>query len=295
MISSVEEYLKSLKEHLTGSDPALIQDALSDAEEYLRNALSQSPGSESDTLNSIINKFGSPEEVAAGYLAMGKSPLPAPAVAAAARNRSALSRFFGVFRDMKAWGALIYMLLAMFTGIVYFTWVVTGVSLSAGLIVLIVGLPILALFLLSVRLESFLEGRIVETLLGTRMPRRPRFFGQNKGLWQKIKSLFAERTTWTGIVYGIMQLPLGITYFTVVVILIALSLSAILWPFSGLILHTPAYFIVGDTRFQAANPVIPFLSIPVGIVLLALTMHLSKAVGRFHGAWAKVMLVSKND
>ena len=295
MISSVEEYLKSLKEHLAGSDPALIQDALSDAEEYLRTALSQSAGSEADILHTVINKFGTPEEVAAGYLSMGKTPLPAPAAAITAPERAALYRFFGVFRDRKAWGALIYMLLALFTGILYFTWVITGVSLSAGLLVLIVGLPILALFLLSVRLESFLEGRLVETLLGTRMPRRPRFFGQNQGLWQKIKSLFAERTTWTGIVYGIAQLPLGIAYFVMVVTLLALAFSAVVWPFSEFALHTPAYFIIGDTRFQAVNPVVPFLSIPVGVLLMTLTMHLAKAVGRFQGNWAKVMLVSKND
>ncbi len=295
MISSVEEYLKSLKEHLAGSDPALIQDALSDAEEYLRTSLSQSAGPEAETLTAIIKKFGSPEEVADGYRAMGKTPLPAPSVAVAAPKRPAVYRFFGVFADLKAWGALLYMLLALFTGIFYFTWVVTGVSLSAGLLVLIVGLPILSLFLLSVRFESFLEGRLVEILLGTRMPRRPRFFGRTKGFWQKIKNLFAERTTWTGMIYGLAQLPLGITYFTVVVTLAAVSVYFMIWPFSEFFIHTPAYFIIGDTRFQAANPVIPFLTIPAGILLLTLTMHLSKAVGRFQGAWAKLMLVSNKD
>lgn len=294
MISSVEEYLKSLKEHLAGSDPALIQDALSDAEEYLRNALSQSAGTEADTLTAIINKFGTPEEVAEGYLAMGKPPLPAP-VPAVTPGRSALSRFFGVFRDFKAWGALIYMLLSLATGIVYFTWVITGISLSAGLLVLVVGFPILSLFLLSVRLESFLEGRIVETLLGTRMPRRPRFFGSDKGFWQKIKSLFAERTTWTGMIYGIAQLPLGIAYFITIVILFTVSLSLIIWPFAGLFFDNPAYVIIGNSRFQAVNPAVPFLTVPLGILLATLTLHLSKAIGRFQGSWAKLMLVSKGE
>ena len=40
MINSVEQYLAELKQELAGSDRATTQDALSDAEEYLRTALS---------------------------------------------------------------------------------------------------------------------------------------------------------------------------------------------------------------------------------------------------------------
>ena len=39
MLKNVDEYLLELKKELKGSDSALIQDALSDAEEYLRTAL----------------------------------------------------------------------------------------------------------------------------------------------------------------------------------------------------------------------------------------------------------------
>lgn len=39
MIKSVEGYLRALKAELKGSDVATVQDALADAEEYLRNAL----------------------------------------------------------------------------------------------------------------------------------------------------------------------------------------------------------------------------------------------------------------
>jgi hypothetical protein len=43
--------------------------------------------------------------------------------------------------------------------------------------------------------------------------------------------------------------------------------------------------------YQAARWAIP-LFVLGGIVLLTLTMHLAKLVGRFHGRWAKTMLVS---
>jgi len=72
-----------------------------------------------------------------------------------------LSRFFGVFADPRAWGALLYLFLSLGIGIVYFTWVVLGVSLSLGLLVLIIGIPFAGLFLLSIRGIAFIEGRLV--------------------------------------------------------------------------------------------------------------------------------------
>ncbi len=62
MINNIEEYLEQLRKELAGCDPATVHDALSDSEEYLRMAL----GADTD-LQSIIEKYGTPEEVAAGY------------------------------------------------------------------------------------------------------------------------------------------------------------------------------------------------------------------------------------
>ena len=65
---SIDEYLKQLRAALAGEDPALIQDALYDAEEYLRAELAAHPDkSESDMLELIASTYGAPEEVAAAY------------------------------------------------------------------------------------------------------------------------------------------------------------------------------------------------------------------------------------
>jgi hypothetical protein len=298
MINSVDEYMTLLKKELEGSDAALIQDALSDAEEYLRTALVQTGDgpkiSEADVMPSIIEKFGSPQEVATGYKQM-ETRAPAGLVRVSAQpQRPALVRFFGVFGDPRAWGSLLYMLLSLATGIVYFTWVITGLSVSAGLIILIVGLPLLTLFLLSVRAIAFVEGRLAEALLGVRMPRRPMFFNRSGGLWQKIKSLFAERITWTAMAYDILQLPLGIFYFTVAVTLLALAFYGIALPVTQLAFNMPAYVIIGDTRYQAVAWAIPFFVVG-GALLLTVTMHLVRLLGRAQGSWVKMMLVSNNS
>ena len=72
MINSIEQYLSELKQELAGSDRATVQDALSDAEEYLRTALANAakddaPINEADALAQIIEKYGTPKEIAAAY------------------------------------------------------------------------------------------------------------------------------------------------------------------------------------------------------------------------------------
>jgi hypothetical protein len=67
---TVEQYLDALREALGRADPAVVQDALYDAEEHLRAELAQHPGDlEGDVLGRIVMSYGAPEEVAEAYLA----------------------------------------------------------------------------------------------------------------------------------------------------------------------------------------------------------------------------------
>src|SRR5437763_14729297 len=125
---SIDEYLKQLRQALAGQDPALIQDALYDAEEYLRAEVAAHPDkSESDVLELIASTYGAPGEVAAAYRdteAKVKAALKTPAPRATGEG-SGLARFFAVYQDPRAYTSLFYMLLTLATGIVYFTLVVT--------------------------------------------------------------------------------------------------------------------------------------------------------------------------
>lgn len=299
MVKSVDEYLALLRKELDGSDAAVIQDALADAEEHLRTALAQAISGNPNTpqaeaFPAIAERYGSPPEIAAAYRQM-EARVPAGfGRSAHVGHQSIFSRFFGVFSDPRAWGALLYLLLSLGTGIVYFTWAVFGVSLSLGLLILIIGLPLAVLFLLSIRGIAFIEGRLVEALLGVRMPRRRMFFDDTTGFWNRIKNLFTQRITWTALAYCILQLALGIVYFTVFVTLIGLSVYLIAMPITVLVLDMPAYVILGDTEYLATDWSIPIFFL-LGVLLLPATMHLVKLVGKGHGAFAKFMLVSKKD
>ncbi|MDD5760401.1 MAG: sensor domain-containing protein, partial [Desulfobulbaceae bacterium] len=167
MINSITDYLKELKENLAGCDPAMIQDALSDAEEYLRSELEyaqkNSPQADpNQLLPGIIEKYGAPAEIAASYKDTESRLLSTAIPHPRTSNDGMLSRFFNIYSDPRAWSGLLYGILSVVTGTIYFSWVVTGISLSVGMLILIIGLQITWLFLLSVKGISFVEGRVIE-------------------------------------------------------------------------------------------------------------------------------------
>jgi hypothetical protein len=200
------------------------------------------------------------------------------------------SRFFGIMAESRAWGELLYLLLLLPLGIIYFSWAVTGLSLSLGLFVLVIGLPFTWLFLLSVRGMALLEGRVVEALTGIRMPRRPLFPNRNLNFLGRLKSIVMDKYTWFSLIYLIICLPLGTFYFSLLITLIAVSLYLIEIPVLQFVFHFPLFFNYGMGLNYMPVWLVP-VAVIVGILLLFGIMHLSKTLGQLQGRLAKVLLV----
>lgn len=289
--TTIPEYLDQLRLALKGADPAMIQDALYDAEEYLRSELAEQAGkSEAEVIASVAGSYGAPEEVAEIYRETEVTVSRALRPPAPPKRKSALGRFFGVAADPRTYGALFYMLLSLATGIFYFTWVTTGVSLSIGLSILIIGIPLLLLFLMSVRLLSLVEGRIVEVLLGERMPRRPLYTQRDKPWATRLKELFTSGSTWTSMLYMLLMQPLGTLYFGLAVTLLTTAVMLAAAPLSVMI---PGVFDVTIAHWTISTMgmwLLPLVSV-AGILLLFATLHLARGIGKFHGWLAKQLLV----
>lgn len=294
MTKSIEEYLDQLKAEMKDSDAATVQDALSDAEEHLRNALAalkqeQPQTSEEDALNQIIGQYGDPSETAFAYAEVERRTIPQlgrenPKI------ESGFLSFFSVYADARAWGALLYMLIAFVTGIFYFTWAVTGLSVSISFAIFIFGLPFALLFFLSVRGLALLEGRLVEGLLGVRMPRRPLFTQQNLKWLDRLKELAMDKHTWFSILYMFIQFVLGVIYFVLFVTVLSVSLSFIAIPVLQEGWGMGAVYNNGIRYF------FPTWSYPLlvagGILLWTIFMNLARGIGQLHGQMAKSMLVT---
>ena len=295
---SIDQYLRQLRNALAGQDSALIQDALYDAEEYLRAEVAAHPDkSEADVLELIASTYGAPEEVAAAYRdneAKVKAALKTPAPVAAS-GASDVRRFFGVFMDVRAYTSLFYMLLTLATGIVYFTFVVTGLSLAAGFAILIIGIPFFLTFIGIARVIALGEGRLLEAMTGERMPRRPVHQGNTPGFWARVSQMLKDRRTWTTLAYLILMLPLGIAYFVMAVVGLSVSLAFI---FAPLVATAGRFEWFGIPPDVHTNPAwlgslcaLPFMVL-TGVLLLTVLMHLARGIGRLHAMYAKALLVA---
>jgi uncharacterized membrane protein len=295
---SISQYLDQLRAELAGEDPALVQDALYDAEEYLRAELAAHPGKpEADVLELIATTYGAPDEVAAAYRDTEAKVKVAMAPPARRVTGGGLRRLFGVFGDPRAWTSLFFMLLALVTGIFYFVFAVVGVSMSAGLAILVVGLPFFIGFIGLMRVIALGEGRLLEAVSGERMPRRPVHPGPPRGFFERMVAMLRDARTWTTLAYFVLMMPLGVAYFAIAVTGLATGGGLVLGALAG-VLHGLGLPFAGDWDARLGPPlpaagvlVLPALFV-LGVLVLTLTMHVARAVGRGHARIAKSLLVT---
>ena len=202
--------------------------------------------------------------------------------------------FFGVISDPRAYGALMYMLLSLVTGVFYFTWTITGISLTAGLIILIIGIPFALLFIGSVRVLSLVEGRIIEGLLGVRMPRRlPPASAADETVLARIKNALIDIRTWSSMLYLILMLPLGVAYFVIAVVGISLSLGMAGGSLFSLLTNHSNFQIDDVPWLDHLLHTAPGLvaAMLFGILLFFILLHVCKGIGWLHGRIAEALLV----
>jgi len=291
---TVQAYLRELRAALKGAPAGLIADALADCEDHLNKEIAQNPDqTEQQILAGVVETYGTPEEIAEEYrdmeIATVQTPFPQPE-----QREERKFGFFNVVSDPRTYSSLLYMLLSLATGIFYFTWTVVGISMSLGFAILIIGVPFFLLFIASIRVLSHVEGRIVEALLGVRMPRRlPAGPAADEGIWTKIKEAFTDLRTWSSMFYMLLMLPLGVSYFVIGVVGLAVSLGVV----GGSIFS----LITGESHIQIQD--LPYvehlLHTAPGLILLAVVgtlmffvvLHIARAVGWVHGKIAEGLLV----
>jgi len=291
---SVRGYLSELRRALKGAPRGLVADALADCEEHLNMEIAQNPDmDEAAVMASVVDTYGSPQEIAEEYRDMEASittPFPKQPEADVMHGDG----FFGVISDPRTYGALLYMLLSLITGVFYFTWTVVGLSISLGTSILIFGIFFALLFLASIRVLSHVEGRIVEGMLGVRMPRRlPAANLPDEKIWTQIKDALGDVRTWTSVLYLLLMLPLGVIYFTLGVVGLSLSLGI-----SGVSIYS---LLTNQSHLQFGGvpwlehvfntaPGLVLLAV-AGILLFFVVLHMARFVGWTHGKIAEGLLV----
>jgi hypothetical protein len=298
----ITTWIASLERELADDDAAVRQDAVADAREHLLAARAELPDDADDAqVRALLDEYGDPVEVANSYrdaerLIHGERPATpretgtqAITVATATPGvRPPAAGWFSVIRDQEAWTSLVYLLLGLPIGIASFVFTIAGGAVSGSLLILIFGIPLALAFLAAIRGIALVHGRLVEALLGERMPRRTRPISDEigTGIIDRVKYWLRDRRTWTSIIYNVTMLPLGIAYFVGSVVTLSLTAFALSAPIVLWAASSDANFDVEWWHWLLSGVLVPAGAFGVFGVL-----HLARFVGGLHGRYTKVMLV----
>lgn len=143
-----------------------------------------------------------------------------------------IAQFFLAPFQARSFTNLLYLLLSLPLGILHFTFLVTGLSLATGLMITLLGVPILGFTLLASWWLAALERRMAISFLGAEVPPMgPTPFQSGQGFRRDLEDFLGNRVTWTGLLFLGLKFPLGILSFVMAVTLVALSTSFLLVPF----------------------------------------------------------------
>ena len=135
------------------------------------------------------------------------------------------------YRELHTYRVAGYLLLGLPLGIVEFVAIVTGLSMGFGLLITLLGIPVLVLTLLGARATAAFERELARTLLDAPMPRhQPRADRSPGFFWRRLVDLVTDRDTWASVAFLLLRLPMGIIDFTVVVTLVSLALGGFAQP-----------------------------------------------------------------
>jgi hypothetical protein len=152
--------------------------------------------------------------------------------ASLARRGGVLRRCYRPLTQARTWKETASLLVALPVGAVWFSVVVTGLSLSTGLLVTLVGLPLLVALVFGGRVIGAVERSMARTLLDTDLPAPPPV-DCNGSLWARGRRLLRDGAGWRGLAYGLLALPVGILTFTAAVVTWTVAAALAAFPLYG--------------------------------------------------------------
>ena len=182
---------------------------------------------------------------------------------------------------------LIYLLLAFPLGTVFFTFLVTGLSVGIGTVIVWVGIPILLAVLAASWGLAIFERTLAISMLREDVPPMSRDGKATRGAWERLKAHLRNPVTWTSMLHPILKLPIATLFFSIAVSLVATSLGMLIAPFIYNLWDYPSWwgFWLIDTVGEAL-----ILTALALVVVGPVSLHITNFMARVSGAFARVML-----
>lgn len=144
----------------------------------------------------------------------------------------ALLYFFKAPFRLRTYTNLLYLALAFPLGLLYFIFLTVGLSVGAGLTLVWIGIPILALVFAGSWGLAAMERQLAIHALGAPVPpMSPSPVAETRTVWQQVKAFFSNPVTWKGMAFLLFKLPLGMVSFVSIIFLLTTSLAFLAVPF----------------------------------------------------------------
>ncbi len=198
-------------------------------------------------------------------------------------NESVLLRFFGVVRRPQTWLSVLFNWLAFPLGLFYFVFLITGLAVGVGLVVIWVGIPILLVVAGAWWLFGAFERWQARLLLGADVPAAPREWERVDGVWARLRAHFGSGATWKDLAYLLVKLPLGVVSTT----LLLTFAGVVFW-----LLALPFFAIAGVPVINGTwvPPLwLGILSVPAGALVFVVALHALNAWSWVCARWAEFM------
>lgn len=200
-----------------------------------------------------------------------------------------LGPFFGVVVRGRTYLNAVYNLLAFPLGVGYFVFLVVGLSLGFGLLIIWVGVIVLAgVLLLSWGLSAF-ERQQAILLLGATIGPMGSKPAEKSPVTAWMKAFLGNRVTWTGPIFLFLKFPLGLFSFVFAIVSLSISFSLVLAPIYYY--WSPLDFLwwYVDTLPEA------LVCSLIGILVFILSLHALNGLAWIWRELASLMLGTKPD
>ncbi len=184
------------------------------------------------------------------------------------------------------WFAIVHLLLNLPLGIVAFAVLTIGVALGAGLLVTLLGIPILIGTGWMVRTLGNIERARLNAFLGTTLRDPYRHDAPNAGWIARLSAIGKDPATWRDFLFLMLRLPMGIFTFTVTVATWSVGLTLLGSPLA----YWLGFFRVnfGDWIFD--GPLAVTLATFAGVVMTLLAFGITRGLARLEAVLGAALL-----
>lgn len=208
-------------------------------------------------------------------------------------QRRSRSAFLRVIQDRQSYRNILYLLLSFPLGLGYFVFLVTGIALGIGTLIIWIGVPILILTMNAWWQLATFERHITMRWLSVTIA--PMAYSSSMPLtrWQRVQTQLANSMTWKTLAYLLAKFLLGIFSFVMTITLLVLTFGITI--VTGVIGLLTAPFILLFLLFRSNaerdSDISHYLLLAcLGFGLVPAMLHSLNSLAFVLGQFARVML-----